>query len=188
LQHLIETYGYAGVLVGALLEGETIVVLGGFAAHQEHLRLPLVVLAAFVGSASGDQLWYQIGRRYGRSFIDRRPKLQVPLARATRLLERHPNLFILGFRFIYGFRNVAPVAVALSQVPTGRFVVLNLVAAALWSVLVSGAGYFFGQAVELMLGDLRVWEERLAAGAVLAILTYLSFRLVRAQAHRRPPA
>jgi membrane protein DedA with SNARE-associated domain len=34
LESLINTYGYLAILVGTLLEGETILVLGGFAAHR----------------------------------------------------------------------------------------------------------------------------------------------------------
>lgn len=34
LESVVDTYGYVAVLVGTFLEGETILVLGGFAAHK----------------------------------------------------------------------------------------------------------------------------------------------------------
>ena len=34
LQSIIENYGYAAILIGTFLEGETILVLAGLAAHQ----------------------------------------------------------------------------------------------------------------------------------------------------------
>ena len=34
LQSLIEDYGYLAVFIGAFLEGETILVMAGFAAYQ----------------------------------------------------------------------------------------------------------------------------------------------------------
>jgi membrane protein DedA with SNARE-associated domain len=37
LDQLIDTYGYWAILVGTLLEGETILLLGGFAAYQGYL-------------------------------------------------------------------------------------------------------------------------------------------------------
>jgi len=40
LQSIIENYGYAVILLGTFLEGETILVLGGVAAHQGYLALP----------------------------------------------------------------------------------------------------------------------------------------------------
>jgi len=40
LQSFIENYGYAAILIGTFLEGETILVLAGLAAHQGYLVLP----------------------------------------------------------------------------------------------------------------------------------------------------
>src|SRR5688572_33421924 len=40
LTQLLDHYGYLAVLVGTVLEGETILILGGFAAHQGYLHLP----------------------------------------------------------------------------------------------------------------------------------------------------
>ena len=47
---LIQSYGYWAILAGTFLEGETILVLAGFAAHLGYLQLPWVILAAFAGS------------------------------------------------------------------------------------------------------------------------------------------
>ena len=58
LQGVIENYGYAAILIGTFLEGETILVLAGLAAHQGYLVLTWVILAAFLGSLCGDQLFF----------------------------------------------------------------------------------------------------------------------------------
>ncbi len=56
IQDFIETYGYLAVLVGTFLEGETILVLGGFAANH-HLDLMWVIVAAFVAAASSQNAY-----------------------------------------------------------------------------------------------------------------------------------
>jgi len=58
LQSIVENYGYAAILIGTFLEGETILVLAGLAAHQGYLILTWVILAAFAGSLCGDQLFF----------------------------------------------------------------------------------------------------------------------------------
>jgi len=58
LQSIIEHYGYAAILIGTFFESETILVLAGLAAHQGYLVLSWVILAAFVGSLCGDQLFF----------------------------------------------------------------------------------------------------------------------------------
>jgi membrane protein DedA with SNARE-associated domain len=54
LESLIETYGYWAVLLGTVLEGETVVVIAGFLAHQGYLQLKFVIFFSFLGSLIGD--------------------------------------------------------------------------------------------------------------------------------------
>ncbi|MGC4090450.1 MAG: DedA family protein [Polyangiaceae bacterium] len=159
LAELIDRYGYAAIVLGTFVEGETILVLGGFAAHQGYLTLPGVMLAAFVGSLAGDQLAYFLGRRFGQRLLERFPKLKSGVERSTALLSRHQTPLLLGFRFVYGIRNVTPVAAGLAHVPVARFVLLNVAGAALWSIAVSVAGYVVGRGFVSVLERAREFEE-----------------------------
>jgi membrane protein DedA with SNARE-associated domain len=187
LEQLVADYGYVAILIGTFFEGETILLVGAFAAHEGYLRIDLVVLIAFIGSCAGDQFWYMLGRRYGRARLMNRPFLADRVTRITRWLDRYPTLFILGFRFVYGIRNIAPVVIALSKIPPWRFYVLNVVAAALWAVTGGVAGYLFGAAVEAFIGHLRAVEQRLIAGIVLAVIGYLVGRWLWRWFRRVPP-
>lgn len=149
---LIREYGYLAILLGTFLEGETILILGGVAAHLGSLELPLVMLTAFFGSSAGDQLYYFIGKWKGRSVLNYFPRWNVPAQKVFRLLERHKNLVILSFRFFYGLRNVTPFALGISRVETSRFVTLNLIGAALWAVSFATFGFLIGEAHERILG------------------------------------
>ncbi|HDO33854.1 MAG TPA: DedA family protein, partial [Chromatiales bacterium] len=48
LQRLIETYGYAAVVVGTFAEGEVVLLLAGFVVHLGFLSFPGVVAAAWI--------------------------------------------------------------------------------------------------------------------------------------------
>jgi membrane protein DedA with SNARE-associated domain len=188
LEQLVADYGYVAILIGTFFEGETILLVGAFAAHQGLLRIDMVILIAFVGSCAGDQFWYMLGRRYGPGRLVKRPWLADRVERVTRWLDRYPTLFILGFRFVYGIRNIAPVAIALSKIPPWRFYVLNVVAAAIWAVTGGLAGYVFGAAVEAFVGHLKVVEQRLLAAVVLALLGYFAGRALYRWFRKAPPA
>ena len=73
LESLVDAYGYVAVLVGTFLEGETILILGGFAAHRGYMALPWVILAAFIGSLCGDQLFFFLGRWHSQAILSKRP-------------------------------------------------------------------------------------------------------------------
>jgi membrane protein DedA with SNARE-associated domain len=178
LPGIVREYGYLAVLIGTFLEGETIVLIAGFLAFSGHLELPLVMLAAFVGSTSGDQLYFFIGRFWGRKLLARFPAWRERTERVFYHVHRHQNLLILSFRFFYGLRNVTPFAVGMSEVATLRFVVLNLIGAAIWAITFGYAGYSFGHAFEFMMGKIKQYElTALGLLVVLGLSIWLSARL-----------
>lgn len=181
LESLITQYGYLAILVGTLLEGETILVLGGFAAHRGLLWLPGVMLAAFVGSLLSDQLLFFLGRRQGAALLARWPTWQPRVERARGLLNRYNTALILSFRFLYGLRNVTPLMLGMSDVPTQRFVVLNVVAAAIWAVAIALLGWFVGEAAERMLGRLQRYERVIGAGIIAVGVALWLWRRVAAR-------
>jgi membrane protein DedA with SNARE-associated domain len=174
LKAFVDTYGYLAIIVGTFFEGETILVLGGFTAYQGYLALPGVIASAFVGSLSGDQLFFHLGRRYGDAFLARRPSWRPRVGKATALLERFRRPFMVGFRFLYGLRTVSPFAIGLSRIPAGQFFLYNAMGALLWATAVGSGGYLMGNATELFLGDLRKYEiEALAAIAAIGLLAWV---------------
>ncbi len=185
MEELIARFGYLAVLAGTFFEGETVPVLAGFAANQGLLRLDLVMLCAFVGSFTGDQLWFWIGRRYGKAWLAKHPKSAAAADKVGKLLDRWGDWFVLSFRFLYGLRAVSPVAVGLSSISALRFAVLNLISAAVWAVAVGSLGYAFGQAIEGMMGRLKVWEHRILAAAAIALAVYVLHRGVKARLQKR---
>lgn len=181
LPHLIDQYGYLAVFLGCLAEGETVLMLAGFAAHRGYLSFPIVVALAFCAGTLGDQLIYFLGYRYGRALLARWPRLAARVQSAIPRIERYQTGMIIGVRFMYGLRLAGPFAIGLSKVSPWRFSALNMVGAALWAVLIASMGYLFGRTLEWLIADLRRYEE-LAFVLILAILVPIN--LLRHLRHR----
>lgn len=168
----LETWGYLAILVLTFLEGETIVILAGIAAYQGYMNVNLVLLCGMVGSFCGDQTYYYIGRIYGTPLLDRWPTLRRKVDWAFKLLRRYETPFILSFRFIYGVRNVSPFVIGMSGIPRLRFAVLNLIAAAIWATSFSYGGYFFGHALENVLGEYQGYVLVSLAGLAVLVAVF----------------
>jgi membrane protein DedA with SNARE-associated domain len=180
LENIVTHFGYPAVLVGTFFEGEIILILGGFAAHRGYLSLPLVITAAFAGSLLGDQFYFFMGRRRGRSFLEKHPDWNGKIDRFRGLMERFGTPFVLIFRFLYGLRTVAPFAIGLSDISTVKFVILNAVSAAVWAVALGVLGYFFGHAMEYVLEDVRKYELAVMTGLVTAaVIIVLARRFIK---------
>jgi membrane protein DedA with SNARE-associated domain len=188
IESFIDTYGYAAILIGTFLEGETILVLGGFAAHRGYLSLPWVIVAALAGTLLGDQFYFFLGRWHGQRVLGKHPSWKARAVRAQHLLERFHKPIILVFRFMYGLRTVTPFVIGMSSVSTFQFVVLNIVGALVWSGLVGTGGYVFGSALEAIIGDVKKYElEVLGAVTMVGILFWATHFYRRKRARPRNP-
>jgi membrane protein DedA with SNARE-associated domain len=179
LQTLIENYGYIAVFLGAVLEGETVLIMAGFAAHRGYLDLIWVIAVAALGGFAGDQCFFALGRFRGRQMLARFPSVHAQAARVDDLIHRHSTWLILGVRFMYGLRIAGPVLIGMSQVSHVRFAVLNLIGAIVWAAVVAGAGYAFGQAVTLALHNVRRYEILVLVGIALVGLLVWAVRKAR---------
>jgi membrane protein DedA with SNARE-associated domain len=181
LEELIQRFGYPAILVGTFLEGETVLLLGGFAAHRGYLHLDGVILAAFAGSLVGDWLYFETGRKKGMAFLDERPAWRSRVDRVLRMVHAHQTLLILSFRFLYGIRTVAPFALGASGVPPLRFALLNVPSALIWAIAFGGLGYALGNTLQAVMGHLERYEHLvfaaiLAAGAAAWLWRRLGMR------------
>jgi len=168
MEHLLTQYGPIGVFLGAAFEGQTAVVLGGLLARQHLLPMWMVLASATAGSGLFDHLLFVAGRRFRAHRFVVRAAQQPAFARALRFIERYPVGYILAFRFIYGLRLASPIAIGVSEVPTWRFTVLNIVGAIIWAVAFAAAGYAFGQTVHSVFGPHAGRWTLIIAGAILA--------------------
>jgi membrane protein DedA with SNARE-associated domain len=176
---LLQTYGYPLLALGCLLEGETVLALAGFAAHQGHLSLVTVVLIAAIAGFVGDQVFFWLGRRHGPEMLARFPSITRQADRVHRLIERWHGWVIVLVRFAYGLRIAGPVLIGTSGVGPWRFALFNAIGAAIWAPLIAGAGWFFGRAVEALLGDIHRFELWAVALAALFGGSWLLLRLLQ---------
>jgi len=184
LGSFIEAYGIFAVALGTFFEGETILLLGGLAAHRGYLTLPAVVGAGFAGTFFGDQLYFYIGRRHGKAFLEKRRGWEDRVARAQRILERYHVAFILGFRFLYGFRTVSPFVIGMSDVRARRYFLLNSLGGFVWTLAVTLLGYSVGEGAQALLGHAKEIELWLFVGlASMSAIVWAIVLLRRRMGH-----
>jgi membrane protein DedA with SNARE-associated domain len=176
VEALIARYGLPALFVGAGVEGETVVVLGGVAAHHGLFGLVPAILAAAAGSFLADQIFFYTGRLFRHRPRVRRLMAKPAFERAMATFEKYPTGFVFVFRFLYGLRTISPMAIGTSRISAARFAVLNVVAALVWAAIFVGLGYAFGNVIEAVLGRLMHGAEWVALAAGLALAIWLIAR------------
>jgi membrane protein DedA with SNARE-associated domain len=147
LQSTIHHYGYYAVLAGAILEGETILIIAGMSASQDLLDLNWVIALSTISATTGDNLYFWLGRMQGKWVLRYMPKLEPGLLRFNRILDRWQTPAILSLRFLYGLRIVGPMAVGMSGFKPLTFLGIDAIGAFIWSIVFAYLGYTFGQQI-----------------------------------------
>jgi membrane protein DedA with SNARE-associated domain len=180
IHHLIEQYGLLAVFLGCVAEGESAAILGGFFAHQHVFVLWHAFLAAAIGAFVGDTFFFILGRSFADHPYVVRLRKRPGFRRAYRLLNTHPDIFVLSNRYVYGMRLVGGIAAGLSTIAAPRFVILNAISSVIWPMLFSTAGYVFGLGAEHFIGQALLRHERLlialGIGLTVAILAWFVAR------------
>jgi membrane protein DedA with SNARE-associated domain len=149
---LLHKFGYLAVLIGTFLEGETILVMAGFFSERGYLEFFLVVLCAFGGAYIGHVFWFFLGRKQGVKLLDRFPRMKKHFGKGIRMFERYgaPAIFIT--QWLYGLRITCAVIIGISRISTIKFLVYEAITCMVWAFVITSAGYYFGRAVERILG------------------------------------
>jgi membrane protein DedA with SNARE-associated domain len=186
LAPLVSQYGYPAALIGALFEGETVLVLAGLFAHRGVLHLPLLIVLGAIGGALGDVAYFTLGRRCGPTLLEKFPKFAPAAEHVHALIERYPELTVFGIRFLYGLRTVGPAVIGTSAISWPRFLLLNALGAMVWSACWVGAGYGLGEAAYRLLGHVMHIGRDFFIGCVIAALVVTVVLRMRRRRIRSP--
>ncbi|GAA1360815.1 DedA family protein [Streptomyces beijiangensis] len=148
-------FAETGLLIGFFLPGDSLLFTAGLlcvpGVHGSvHLSLWQVLIASVVGAVVGAQTGFWIGRRGGRSLLEksRSKKIQEGAARAEEILGKygHAKAVVLA-RFVPVVRTVLnPLAGALN-VPTRTFTLWQTIGGVVWTVGLVLGGYALGSSV-----------------------------------------
>lgn len=184
LTQLIIRYGLAAVFLGAGLEGDLSMVLGGVVSHQGYFPPHVGVAAAALGAFCADCIWYAVGRsnsaRLKNATFYRRvgPRIQA-ITRKIGIWQ------IVAARFVYGTKNATMLFWGLHGLPFHRFALIDAFGCILGASFFVGLGYLVGDGAEVLLGKVKRFEFLLLGALAVGILVLVIIRLVE---KRRVPA
>ncbi len=162
---------------GALVPGETSLIVAGVLASQGQLSLPLVVAVAAGGAILGDNTGYLLGRRGLRRLLERPGRRaagrQRLIERGEAFFARHGAATVFFARWLPGLRVVASWLAGADHMPWPRFLLWNALGGTLWAATIGSLAYLLGRGGSGLLGAVGF------AGLGLAGFAYLLAHLRR---------
>ncbi len=155
LLELVTTYGYLAVFFGSLIEGDALLLVASFLAYLGKLNLPVVMLAAFLGTWLSDVIWFLLGRYSTNKFLERWQWLDTLSQHSISMVGKRPRLMAVSVRFMYGLRMVIPLSLGRTAISTSSFMIYNALGVLIWVGVFSALGYFFASVTETLFGRMK---------------------------------
>lgn len=177
----------SAALVGLVLPGESALLIGGFAASQGHVSLPIMIATALVAAIAGDSVGYELGRRFGPRLRDSRVGLWVGedrWAKAEASIERRGGPAVLVGRWVGLLRALVPGVAGMTRMPYRTFLLWNVLGAAIWAPAVVIGGYLAGNSFHSVSRVLGQASQMIALAAVVVAAVWLAARWAAAHRNR----
>jgi membrane protein DedA with SNARE-associated domain len=194
LEPTLNQYGYLAIVAFVLLEdfgipvpGETVLVAGAVYAGSGRLNVVLVGLLALGAAVLGDNIGFAIGHFGGRRLVERfgRYIFLTPdrLDRTTAFFERHGGKIVVVARFIEGLRQANGIIAGISGMHWARFLLFNVIGAALWVAVWTSIGYFSGSHITAIYDTATKYQLYFAIAVALGLVALIvRWRLRRRRA------
>lgn len=198
---IVQDLGYAGIFLMLILArvlppvpAETVIPLAGMGAANGEYSLLLVALAAGLGSAVGELVWYLpahwMGRERFESFLHRhghwltvRPD---QVGRATDWFARRGGVAVLLCQPLPGLRTLISIPAGACGLPMTLFLAYAAAGSALWALVLAATGYLVRIGFPWIADWLVPAALLLSAGLLLAYVLRVVLHRRRKRLSRRP--
>src|SRR5437773_1035278 len=86
---LLPKYGYFAILIAAFWEGEAVLIAAGTLCGAGYLDWRLTVLAAAIGGAAGDQIYFYAAHQRAERAINKSKRLRKWYPKVSKFVLRH---------------------------------------------------------------------------------------------------
>lgn len=168
--NVMEQVGYLGVFLLIAIENifppipsEVILVFGGFMTTYTTLNIPIMILAATLGSLVGAIVLYYIGKIFNKERLKRiiggkigkvlRLKAS-DIEKADKWFDTKGNKTVFFCRFIPIVRSLISIPAGMSEMPMQKFLIYTILGSLIWNTVLIVVGSIVGDKWETIVGYL----------------------------------
>ena len=165
-----------GILIAFFLPGDSILFAAGLvAATRDDTNIIFLVTVIFIAAFLGDQVGYVLGRKYGRTYLQRHssPRIERMIARAERFYEKYGWSAVILARFYPWIRTFMPPIAGIGKMNYYKFLAANALGAFLWGVGITMLGFYAASIPALKDSSRAIAAFFIILTIVLTIKNYL---------------
>ena len=168
--NIMEQVGYLGVFLLIAIENifppipsEVILVFGGFMTTYTSLNIPIMILAATLGSLLGAIVLYYIGKIFNKERLKRIVNGKIgkvlrlkasDIEKADKWFDTKGNKTVFFCRFIPIVRSLISIPAGMSEMPMQKFLLYTITGSLIWNTVLIIVGSIVGDKWEIIVGYL----------------------------------
>ncbi|MDF1880816.1 DedA family protein [Sulfurimonas sp. MAG313] len=167
----LETYGYVVLFLYSFGGGFLALMGAGVLSYTGHMDLTTSILVAFIANFIGDMVLFYMGRYNKKEVMVYMHKHKRKLALAHILMKKHGSWVVFLQKYVYGIKTLIPLAIGITKYNLKKFAILNLIAAALWALVIGIGSYMAGEAIRSAYEVIaqRPWIAPIALISIIAL-------------------
>ena len=192
----ISAWGYFGIFILMAIESsifplpsEIVLIPAGVALAQAKMSFFPLLIASILGSVVGALFNYYLalflGRsvteafisKYGRAFCLRKETLR----KSDEFFKNHGEIATFLGRLVLGVRHLISLPAGFSRMHIGKFCIYTALGAGIWSAVLIGVGYFFGNNLSFVQEHLSLIAVSFLAFSLIVLIIYLLYRKKKAK-------
>ena len=166
----MEQFGYIGVFLLIAIENifppipsEVILVFGGFMTTYTSLNIPIMIVAATLGSLLGAIVLYYIGKIFNKERLKRIVSGKIgkvlrlkssDIEKADKWFDTKGNKTVFFCRFIPIVRSLISIPAGMSEMPMQKFLIYTILGSLIWNTVLIIVGSIVGDKWETIVGYL----------------------------------
>lgn len=185
---IMAKFGYLGIIFAMFAENvfppipsEVIMPAAGFAVARGDLNLLLVIVSGTLGSVLGALPLYYFGSLFNKQrlidFTEKYGKYVFvkpdDVISADDWFNKHGKKAVFFGRMVPGIRSLISIPAGMNKMPLLPFIILTTAGAAIWTTLLTLAGYHFGQNYEDIEKFLAPYSKIFLGAAIVIVIIWL---------------
>ena len=176
---------------GIPIPEDAVLVAGGVLAHRGVTSFPITLLVCFAGVLVGDAVLFTAARALGPLALEKKAVARVLTpqrrARIESLIARYGGLVVFVGRHLPGLRPAIFSLTAVHGMERWRFLVWDTLGLCITAPLVLTLGYHFSDQLDRLRQGLVHAKTVAVLAAVIALVAFIVWSLIRARKPPRPP-
>jgi membrane-associated protein len=135
-----------GLVVTPFLPGDSLIFAAAAFAAIGKMNIFVLILVMLAAAILGDAVNYLIGNKLGNKMLAKENKFikKAYIDKTHGFYEKYGGKTIIIARFVPIVRTFAPFVAGISNMHYNKFLSFNAIGGTLWVLIISAAGYFFG--------------------------------------------